>query len=128
MKEHKVEIGGREFPLAFTLNTMIKLQEDIPDFDFKDLDERMKNPKGFVDMLFRLAFSGAALENKKLDVDRDWLAERIPVNNEKISAIANEASLAIVESMLMETEQMEKEGREVDVSLEKIKKNEEITG
>lgn len=127
MKEHKVVIGGREFPLAFTLNTMIKLQEEYPDFDFANIDDAIRKPKGFVDMLYRLAVSGAALEDRQLDVDRDWMADRIPPSKKAIEKIGAEVAGTMKDWTFMETEKMENEGREIDVTLEKIKKNEEKT-
>lgn len=128
MKTHTVTIGGREFPLAFTLNTMINLQDEFPDFDFSNINEMLAKPKGIVDIMFQLAASGAALEEKELDISKKWLAERIPANIKSIQRIQEAVIGALTDGMEMETEKAENEDREVDVVLEDIKKKDGKTG
>ena len=63
--KHEVKIGGKVFPLAFTLKTLIDLQKEIKDFDLASLEISVaKDPKGLMDLLYLLASSGAALETK----------------------------------------------------------------
>ena len=128
MKEHKVTVGNREFPLAFTLKTMIRLQEDLPDFDFNTLDEMMKKPKGMLEMLYQLALSGAAIEDKTLDVSREWIGEHIPASRKKLVEIQVEIVNTLTDGMEMETEEEENGDREIDVVLEDIKKKDGKTG
>ena len=128
MKKHTVTIGKREFPLAFTLNTMIRMQEELPGFDFNKLDEMIRKPKGLIDVMYQLAVSGAALEDKTLDVSREWMAERIPASQKRLVEIQVEVVNALTDGMHMETEEEENENREVDVVLEDIKKKDGKTG
>jgi hypothetical protein len=127
MKRHTVTIAKREFNLAFTLNTMIRMQEDQPDFDFNKLDVILRQPKGLVDVLYQLALSGAALEDSPLDVSKEWMAEHIPANQKSLAEIQMGVVNALTDGMRMETEEEENENREVDVVLEEIKKKDEKT-
>lgn len=122
MKEHIIKLGKREFPLAFTLKTMIRMQDNIPDFDFNKLDEIVRKPKGLMDVMYELAVSGAALRDQTLDVSKDWMAERIPANQARLVQIQVAVVDALSDGMRMESEEEEDADREVDVVLEDIKK------
>ena len=122
MKEHSVKIGGREFPLSFSLKTMLRLQEDVDGFDLNKIDEFVRSPGGLLDILYEMAVSGAALEDKKLDVNKDWMAERIPFSMKRLVDIQVEIVNTLTAGMEMETEEEENADREVDVVLEDIKK------
>ena len=128
MKEYSLTIGGRKFPLAFTLNTMLRMQEEVDGFNFDNMGEYISTAGGLVTMMYYMAASGAALENQKLDVSRTWMAERIPVNPKRIEQIRDAVIGAITDGMKMEAEEAENEDREVDVVLEDIKKKDGKTG
>lgn len=128
MKKHTVTIAKREFPLAFTLKTFIRLQDEVEGFDFDRLNDLIRMPKGMVDVLYELAVSGAKLEGQPLDVDKDWMAERIPANIRSIRTIQAAIVGALTDYMEMESEKEADENREVDVVLEDIKKKEAKTG
>lgn len=118
----QLQIGGREFPLKFTLRTLIRMQEDLPDFN-DDFNTYITTAKGLMNTIYYLAMSGAALEDKELDVSLDWMAERIPANRKKLHEIQKTVVNVLVEGNRMETEEEENQDREVDVVLEEIKKN-----
>ena len=118
----QLQIGGLEFPLKFTLRTLIRMQEDLPDFN-DDFNKYITTAKGLMNTIYYLAMSGAALEDKELDVSLDWMAERIPANRKKLQEIQKTVVDVLVEGNRMETEEEEDQGREVDVVLEEIKKN-----
>ena len=121
--KHEVKIGGNTFPLAFTLKTLIDLQTEIKDFDLASLEISVaKDPKGLMDLLYLLASSGAALEDKELDVSREWMAARIPASAKRMADIQVAMMDTISDGMAMETEEAEEEN-EVDVTLREIKKN-----
>lgn len=121
--KHEVKIGGKTFPLAFTLKTLIDLQTEIKDFDLASLEISVaKDPKGLMDLLYLLASSGAALEDKELDVSREWMAARIPASAKRMADIQVAMMDTISDGMAMETEEAEEEN-EVDVTLWEIKKN-----
>jgi len=122
MKSHVVKIGGKEFPLSFSLKTMLRLQEDVDGFDLNKIDEFVRSPGGLLDILYEMAVSGAALEDKKLDVNKDWMAERIPFSMKRLVDIQVEIVNTLTAGMEMETEEEENADREVDVTLEDIKK------
>lgn len=121
--KHEVKIGGKTFPLAFTLKTLIDLQTEIKDFDLASLEISVaKDPMGLMDLLYLLASSGAALEDKELDVSREWMAARIPASAKRMADIQVAMMDTISDGMAMETEEAEEEN-EVDVTLREIKKN-----
>lgn len=126
--KHEVKIGGKTFPLAFTLKTLIDLQTEIKDFDLASLEISVaKDPKGLMDLLYLLASSGAALEDKELDVSREWMAARIPASAKRMADIQVAMMDTISDGMAMETEEAEEEN-EVDVTLREIKKNSMMDG
>ena len=122
MKAHEIKIGGRVFPLAFTLKTMIQLQEEIEDFDLDNVGKIVSSASGMRDMLYALAVGGAALNDQKLDVGKDWFAAKTPASAARIAVITSEIIETIADYMMMETDK-EDEGEEVDVTLQEIKKN-----
>ena len=122
MSTHEIKIGDRTFPLSFTLRTLIRMQEDLPDFN-DDFNKYITTAKGLMNTIYYLAMSGAALEDKELDVSLDWMAERIPANRKKLQEIQKTVVNVLVEGNRMETEEEENQDREVDVVLEEIKKN-----
>ena len=122
MKKHSITIGGREFPLAFTLHTMIRMEREIEGFDFANIMELVRKPAGMLDMLYCLAETGAALDGGQLDVDREWMSLRIPVSLKKMSEMQVEIMETLSDGMSMETDTEDDE--EVDVVLEEIKKKE----
>ena len=128
MKAHAVKIGGREFPLSFSLKTMLRLQEDVEGFDMNKIDEFVRSPGGLLDLMYEMAVSGAALADQKLDVSKDWMAERIPFSMKRLADIQVEIVQTLTDGMEMETEEEENAGREVDVVLEDIKKKDGKTG
>ena len=118
----QLQIGDREFPLKFTLRTLIRMQEDLPDFN-DDFNAYIVTPKGLMNTIYYLALSGAAVEDRELDVSKEWMAERIPANGKKLQEIQRTVVDALVDGNRMETEEEENQDREVDVVLEEIKKN-----
>ena len=121
-KTYKVKIGGREFPLAFTLRTLIRLKQDNPDFDVSDIGKAASDPDDMVRILYYMMEDAAKLAGKTLDVDREWIALHIPVNARKFIAIQLAINHAATEGMKMEAEEDEDEGREVDLVLQEIQK------
>ena len=127
MGRQTIKIGGRVFTLAFSLNTMARMQDEVPGFDFNNLNESIRKPKGLIDIIYHMAISGAALEGQKLDIDREWMAERIPATVKQLGKIQLAVNQTLTEAMTMETEEEDKQDREVDVVLEEIKKKDEKT-
>lgn len=121
-KKRTLKIGGREFPLAFTLKTMIRLKNDNPDFDFSDVGKMTSDPAGLVKMLFYMMSDAASLDGKKLDVDEEWIALRLPYNARKIIALQLKIIHTVEEWMKMESEEDADEEREVDLVLQEIQK------
>ena len=126
MKKHTVKIGKREFPLAFRLKTVIKMSENIEDFNTRDLREIVGKPADMLEVLYQMILTGAELEGAEVDVDKNWIALHFPANPKKISEIHETIGITMMEDMAMETE--EEEDEEVDVVLEEIKKNEATDG
>lgn len=122
MSKHEIKIWDRTFPLSFTLRTLIRMQEDLPDFN-DDFNKYITTAKGLMNTIYYMALSGAALEDKALDVSMDWMAERIPASGKKLQEIQRAIVDTLVEGNRMETEEEENQDREVDVVLEEIKKN-----
>ena len=122
MSKHEIKIWDRTFPLSFTLRTLIRMQEDLPDFN-DDFNKYITTAKGLMNTIYYMALSGAALEDKTLDVSLDWMAERIPASGKKLQEIQRAIVDTLVEGNRMETEEEENQDREVDVVLEEIKKN-----
>lgn len=126
-KTRTVKIAGREFTIAFTLKAMIEMQNDIADFDLEDINHIVTKPEMLVSVLYILAKSGAALEGKTLDVDKEWFSVHIPPNIKKLFSLQLSVIEACVDGMTMETEEEEDREREVDVILQEIQKKSQRT-
>ena len=124
MKKHSIKIAGREFPLAFSLNTMVRFQDENPDFNYSNIDDEIKTPKGLIDVMYSLAKSGAALNDQVLDVSKEWMAERIPTTFDSLVNLRKAVVDTLSDGMHMETLEKENKDREVDVVLEELKKKE----
>jgi len=127
MKEHKVVIAKRTFPLSYSLSCLEKMEKTIPDFDSTKIDELINSTSGLLDILYLLAVQGAKLQGQKLDVDRDWFGDHLPVNFKRLFTIRLAVTETIVDGMSMEAEEEEDADREIDVVLEELKKKEEKT-
>ena len=122
MKEHKITIAKREFPLAYTVGTLEKLSKSIEGFDETKIDEIIKSNSGMLDVLYALAQEGAIKNGTKLDVDRDWFGSHIPVNIKRQISLRLAITFAVVDGMQMESDDEEEVDREIDVVLEELKK------
>lgn len=123
MKKHSIKVSGREFPLAFTLGALERMEAVFPGVDITKVDSSLATTKGMLDMIYILAECGAKTEGQMLDVGREWFASHIPASNGAIVKLYQEIVDTMVDWMNMESEQ-EDDGREVDVVLQEIKKNE----
>lgn len=121
MAEHKIRIAKRDFPLAFTLGAMERMEKTMPGFDITKIDEILSSVTGKLDIIYILAQEGASVEGKELDVSRSWIGSHIPANRDAIVRIHTAIVETLVDGMSMETDD-EDEDREVDVVLEEIKK------
>lgn len=122
MKKHSIKVGGREFPLAFTLGALEKMEGTFPGVDITKVDSSLATTAGLLNMIYILAECGAKTEGQMLDVGREWFANHIPASNTAIARIYQSVVDTMVDWMSMETEQ-EDADREVDVVLDEIKKN-----
>ena len=123
MKEHKVKIGKKEFPLVFTLGTLETMEAEIPDFSLTEIDGILSKTSGLLSVLYLLAQEGAIAQGKSLDVDRKWFGAHIPASKSCIVRIHEVIVDTLVDFMSMETAE-EDENQEVDVTLEELKKKE----
>ena len=121
MKKYTVTVGGRDFPLLFSLGTMELLEDSIPGFDIVSVQETLSSTKGFLTCLYCLAQAGAQAEGKQLDVSREWFGVHCPASKTWIASATEAIVGAFVEGMEMESAE-EDPDREVDVVLEEIKK------
>ena len=120
MKKHTIKIGGKTFPLAFTLDAMIMLQENIKDFDIGQLADYTREPKTLVELIYAMAAQGAYLDGHPLEEDRRWFGAHISPAPKRIVAMQIIALNALNDGMKMETE--DDDAEEVDVVLEELKK------
>ena len=123
MKEHKVKIGKKEFPLVFTLGTLETMEAEIPDFNLTEIDGILSKTSGLLSVLYLLAQEGAIAQGKSLDVDRKWFGAHIPASKACIVRIHEAIVDTLVDFMSMETAE-EDADQEVDVTLEELKKKE----
>lgn len=121
MKTNTIKIGGRTFALAFTLDAMCQLQDNVPDFRLEKLAEYVKTPGGMLDLLVALAEQGELLEGRILDVDRKWFGSHISPAPARIAQIQIAIFEALSAGMSMENEGGD--AGEEDVVLAEIKKN-----
>ena len=50
MKEHRIKMAKREFPLVFSLGTLQLLEETIDGFDLAQVDELLRSTKGLLEL------------------------------------------------------------------------------
>lgn len=122
MKTVPLTIDGREFRLAFTLDAMADMEDEIDGFDVSKLAEFVRKPRGLRTMVYILARQGELLEGRILDADAAWFGAHILPAPAKIADIQIAVLKALSIGMAMETD--EGEQGEKDVVLEEIKKKE----
>lgn len=122
MKKHSIKVGGHEFPLAFTLGALEKMEEIFPGVDITKVDSSLATTRGMLDMLHILVECGAETEGQKLEFSRAWFASHIPASSAAITRIYTELVDTMVDWMNMEND-LNSADEEVDVTLEEIKKN-----
>lgn len=118
----EIKIAGRTFALAFTLNAMIEMQQQIPDFSMTKISEYPRTPEGLRTIILALAREGEYLEGRKLDIDAAWLGSHIKPSPARIAKIQTAIVQAIMEGMELENDDGSDE--ETDVVLEEIRKKE----
>lgn len=118
----EIKIAGRTFALAFTLNAMIEMQQQIPDFSMTKISEYPRTPEGLRTIILALAREGEYLEGRKLDIDAAWLGSHIKPSPSRIAKIQTAIVQAIMEGMELENDDGSDE--ETDVVLEEIRKKE----
>ena len=119
----EIKIAGRTFALAFTLNAMIEMQKQIPDFSMAKISEYPRTPEGLRTIILALAREGEYLEGRKLDIDAAWLGSHIKPSPARIAKIQTAIVQAIMEGMELENDDGS-ENEETDVVLEEIRKKE----
>lgn len=118
----EIKIAGRTFALAFTLNAMIEMQQQIPEFSMAKISEYPRTPEGLRTIILALAREGEYLEGRKLDIDAAWLGSHIKPSPARIAKIQTAIVQAIMEGMELENDDGSDE--ETDVVLEEIRKKE----
>lgn len=121
MKEFKITIAKKDFPLRFSLGTLQLLEETIPDFDLSKIDARLRTTGGLLDVLYCLAVEGAIAKGEELKESRAWFGANAPASRRWIVTAHETVVAALIDGMSMETDD-EEEKEEVDVVLEEIKK------
>ena len=119
----EITIAGRHFALAFTLNSMIEMQKQIPDFSMAKISEYPRTPEGLRTLILALAREGEFLEGRTLDVDAVWLGSHIKPSPARIAKIQTAIIETIMEGMELENDDGS-ENEETDVVLEEIRKKE----
>jgi hypothetical protein len=125
-KKTMIRLDGREFPIVFTLRTLIRLKEENPDFDVSNISKALATPGDLVKVLYFMMADAAKLEEKELDVDEDWIALRISISPRRFVGLQLKIIHAITDNMSMESGD-EDEDREVDLVLQEIQKKSEKT-
>lgn len=125
VKTHTIKIGGREFTLAFTLKSMLAMQNCIDGFNFNDIDKLVSTPAGLLNTLYVLADTGERLSGRKLDVDMEWFALHTPATMRKLLSIQIIVMNTLADGMSMEAEN--DNDHEVDLVLQEIQKKSEKT-
>lgn len=118
----EIKIAGRTFALAFTLNAMIEMQQQIPEFSMAKISEYPRTPEGLRTIILALAREGEYLEGRKLDIDAAWLGSHIKPSPARIAKIQTAIIQAIMEGMELENDDGSDE--ETDVVLDEIRKKE----
>jgi len=122
MKTTPLQVGGREFRLAFTLDAMCAMEDAIEGFDISKLTDYIRHPKGLVQMVRILAEQGELLAGRTLDVDARWFGQRISPSPASVSRVQMAVLSALSDGMTMETDDGAR--GEEDVVLSEIKKKE----
>ena len=125
VKTHTIKIGGREFTLAFTLSSMLAMQNCIDGFNFNDIDNLVSTPAGLLNTLYVLADTGERLSGRELDVDKEWFALHTPATMRKLLSIQIIVMNTLADGMSMEAEN--DNDHEVDLVLQEIQKKSEKT-
>lgn len=120
-KTYKVKIAGREFPLAYTMRTLIRLQEKDPDFDIGDVGKSLSKIDKLIHILFCMMEDAAKLAGRPLDFDEEWVALHVSPNARQIMKFQLAIIHTVAENMKMDSEDTE-EDREVDLVLQEIQK------
>lgn len=118
----EIKIAGRTFALAFTLNAMIEMQQQIPEFSMAKISEYPRTPEGLRTIILALAREGEYLEGRKLDIDAAWLGSHIKPSPARIAKIQTAIIQAIMDGMELENDDGSDE--ETDVVLDEIRKKE----
>ena len=126
MKTVPLKVGGRTFALAFTLNAMCEMQDKIQNFDLNKLSDYVKTPDGLLDLLVIMARQGESLNDRELDVDREWFGKHLSPSPRRMTTIQIALLNALAEGMRMDTE--DDEEFETDEVLNDIKKKETADG
>ena len=116
----EIKIADRTFALAFTLNAMIEMQQQIPEFSMAKISEYPRTPEGLRTIILALAREGEYLEGRKLDIDAAWLGSHIKPSPARIAKIQTAIVQAIMEGMELENDDGSDE--ETDVVLDEIRK------
>lgn len=126
MKEHSIKLAKKEFPLVFSLGTMQRLEETVPDFDMTKIDELLRSTRGLLDVLYCMAAEGAVANDQELKETRAWFGAHAPASKTWIVNAHQEIVSTLIDGMSMETDDDEGD-EEIDVVLEEIKKKDEKT-
>ena len=118
----EIKIADRTFALVFTLNAMIEMQQQIPEFSMAKISEYPRTPEGLRTIILALAREGEYLEGRKLDIDAAWLGSHIKPSPARIAKIQTAIVQAIMEGMELENDDGSDE--ETDVVLDEIRKKE----
>lgn len=127
-KRRSIKLGGRVFPLAYTLRTVNRLKHEFPDFDTDDIRKMVSDTEKLVILLYYMADDAAKLAGEKFDVDMEWIAVNIPMSTRKLIAIQLAVIHTVADAMKMESEEDEDTDREIDLVLQEIQKKSEKTG
>ena len=118
----EIKIADRTFALAFTLNAMIEMQQQIPEFSMAKISEYPRTPEGLRTIILALAREGEYLKGRKLEIDAAWLGSHIKPSPARIAKIQTAIVQAIMEGMELENDDGSDE--ETDVVLDEIRKKE----
>ena len=124
LRTHHFKIAGRTFSAVFNLNVLDRLadmagpMEDGTPLDAQALMQVWSTRYGLLKALLVLIREGERLEGRELEIDEDWLRERL--SPAEMMWIQRKMAAVMIEAMRMETAADEDE--EVDAVLEEIKK------
>lgn len=128
LKFPTIKVGKREIPLAYTLRTQIRIEEDL-EMTYDELRENVnqlkgnRNTKTTIRTLRILGNAGLERAGKEADLTEEWLTDHI-VPKDMLAY-----KVAILQTLFagryMETENSE--DGEVDIGLMEIRKKKEST-